>query len=273
VNILKPHRKLAILSALLEGCSIRATSRMTGAHIETILKVLLETGQKCQAVFDQHIHGLRCEAVELDELWSFVFKKQSRLTPEDRVAHPEYGDTYTFVALDPSSKMVVAFLVGKRNQVHTDRFIANLSQRIDGDVQLSTDGYGPYIAAIQRHFGYRATHAELVKTYAVVNPGRGRYAPPKVTGVQIYERWGIPDHSKVCTSYVERNNWTIRCQIRRFTRLVNGFSRKIENLTAAVALWFAYYNFCRIHGSLRVTPAMEAGITNAAWELKELAAL
>ncbi len=273
MNILKPHRKLAILSALLEGCSIRATSRMTGAHIETILKVLLETGQKCQAVFDQHIHGLRCEAAELDELWSFVFKKQSRLTPEDRVAHPEYGDTYTFVALDPSSKMVVAFLVGKRNQVYTDRFIANLSQRIDGDVQLSTDGYGPYIGAIQRHFGYRATHAELVKTYAAVNPGRGRYAPPKVTGVQIYERWGIPDHSKVCTSYVERNNWTIRCQIRRFTRLVNGFSRKVENFTAAVTLWFAYYNFCRVHGSLKVTPAMEAGITNTAWELKELAAL
>ena len=126
-----------------------------------------------------------------------MFKKQSRLTTEDRLAHPEYGDTYTFVALDPSSKMVIAFLVGKRNQVYTDRFIANLSQRIDGDVQLSTDGYGPYIAAIQRHFGYRATHAELVKTYAAENPGPGRYAPPKVTGVTIYKRWGIPDRSSV----------------------------------------------------------------------------
>jgi len=126
------------------------------------------------------------------------------------------------------------------------------------------------VAAIQRHFGYRATHAELVKTYAAVNPGPGRYAPPKVTGVQIYERWGIPDHSKVCTSYVERNNWTIRCQIRRFTRLVNGFSRKVDNLKAAVALWFCYYNFCRIHGTLRVTPAMAAGIADHVWGCDEL---
>jgi hypothetical protein len=143
---------------------------------------------------------------------------------------------------------------------------------VDGPVQLSTDGFLAYLSTIQGHFGNRATHAEIVKMYASINPGPGRYAPPKVTGVAITERFGIPDRSKVSTSYVERNNWTIRCSVRRFTRLTNASSEKAENLKAAVALWFAYYNFCRIHGSLRVTPCMQAGITERVWDLKELAA-
>jgi IS1 family transposase len=272
MNIIKPERKLAILNGLIEGCSARSISRMTGSHLETVLKVMVETGQKCQHLFDEKVRGLHCEAVELDELWAFVQKKQGRLTPRDRQRHPEYGDAYTFVALDPASKVVVSYLVGKRNASYTDSFIADLSQRIEGDVQLSTDGYLPYINAIQRHFGYRATHAELVKLYAAENAGPGRYAPPKVTGIQIHERWGVPDRSKICTSYVERNNWTIRCQIRRFTRLTNAFSRKLVNLKAAVDLWFAYYNFCRVHGSLRVTPMMQAGLTDRVWSLEELAA-
>ncbi len=128
------------------------------------------------------------------------------------------------------------------------------------------------MSTIQQHFGNRATHAEIVKLYAGINPGPGRYAPPKVTGVRINDRLGVPDRSKVSTSYVERNNWTIRCAVRRFTRLTNAFSRKIENLKAAVSLWFAYYNFCRIHGSLRITPAMQAGLTDRIWKLEELAA-
>jgi IS1 family transposase len=272
MNSLKPQRKLAILSGLVEGCSARSVSRMTGAHLETVLKVLVETGQRCEHLLDKRVRGLHCEAVECDELWSFVQKKQAMLKPEDRRRHPEYGDTYTYVALDPISKLVVGFLVGKRNRPDTERFIADLSGRIVGDVQFSTDGFGPYIAAIQRHFGHRATHAELVKMYAAENPGPGRYAPPKVTGIEINERWGIPDRSKVCTSYVERNNWTIRCSVRRFTRLTNAFSRKLENLRAAVSLWFAYYNFCRVHGSLKVTPAMQARLTDRIWDLRELAA-
>ena len=272
MNILKPERKLAILTGLVEGCSARSISRMTGAHLETVLKVLVETGQHCQHLLDEKVRGLHCEAVELDELWAFVQKKQRRLTAEEKLYHPEYGDTYTFVALDPTTKVVVSYWVGKRDFPSTDAFIMDLSRRIDGEVQLSTDGYAAYIDAIQRHFGFRATHAELVKLYAAENPGPSRYAPPKVTGIQIQERWGIPDRSKICTSYVERNNWTMRCQIRRLTRLTNAFSRKLENLKAAIALWFAYYNFCRLHGSIRVTPAMQAGITDRIWELRELAA-
>jgi IS1 family transposase len=272
MNILKPERKLAILSGLVEGCSARSVSRMTGSHLETVLKVLTDTGKNCNQLLDEKMRSLQCEALELDELWSFIGKKQRRLTDIDKVQNPDYGDSYTFIALDPSSKLVVSFLVGKREEQSTDQFIFDLSRRIQGEVQLSTDGFRPYITAIQRHFGYRATHAEIIKVYSSVNPGPGRYAPPRVSGVEIHERWGTTDRSKISTSYVERNNWTVRCSIRRFTRLTNAFSRKLENLKAAVALWFAYYNFCRIHGSLKVTPAMQAGITDRIWDLKELMA-
>jgi IS1 family transposase len=210
--------------------------------------------------------------VECDELWAYVGKKQRRVTKDELVSHSEFGDAYTFVGLDPATKLVVSYLVGKRDLVHTENFIKDLSQRIEGTVQISTDGFRPYITAIQRHFGYRATHGELVKVYASVNPGPGRYAPPKVAGITKTDRWGTPNRSKICTSYVERNNLTIRCQIRRFTRLTNAFSKKLKNLKASVSLWFAYYNFCRVHGSLRVTPAMEAGITNTVWELSDLIA-
>ena len=272
MNVLKPERKLAILSGLVEGCSARSISRMTGCHLETILKVAVATGQRCQSILDQKVRGVSCEAVECDELWAFIQKKQAMLTREDKVRHPEFGDCYTFVALDPTTKLVITHLVGKRDKTHTDRFVADLSRRITGSTQVSTDGFQAYISAIQRHFGHRATHGEIVKMFAATNPGPGRYAPPKVSGVEKLDRWGLPDHSKICTSYVERNNWTIRCSVRRFTRLTNAFSRKLENLQASVSLWFAYYNFCRVHGSLKVTPAMAAGITDRIWELKELAA-
>ena len=272
MNILSKDKKLAVLNALVEGCSARSVSRMTGAHLETVLKVLVETGRHCERLLDEKIRGLQCEAVELDELWTFIYKKQARITRKYSLIHSEHGDTYTYIGLDPKTKLVISYLMGKRDVSSTDKFVRDLSQRVDGETQLSTDGWKPYIGAIQSHFGYRATHAELIKVYASENPGPGRYAPPRVSGTQINERWGIPNRSKVCTSYVERNNWTMRCSIRRFTRLTNAFSRKLGNLKAAVALWFAYYNFCRIHGSLKVTPAMEAGLTDRVWDLKELVA-
>ena len=272
MNVLKPQRKMAILTGLLEGCSARSVSRMTGSHLETVLKVLVETGEKCQQIFDERIRDIQCEAIECDELWSFVQKKQRRLTEDDKFTNPEFGDTYTFVGLDPTTKLVISYIVGKRDNLTTNLFIADLSQRIEGRVQVSTDGFPAYIQAIQQHFGYRATHGEIVKLFATTNPGPGRYAPPKVAGTTKTNRWGIPDPKKVCTSYVERNNLTIRCQIRRFTRLTNAFSKKLTNLKAAVSLWFCYYNFCRVHGSLRVTPAMEAGLTNTIWKLEDILA-
>lgn len=270
MNILRPDKKIAILTGLTEGCSIRSVSRMTGSHIETILKLLVESGQKAQAVLDERMRGIRADALEMDELWTYIAKKQRRLTAEDRLAHPEYGDTYTFIALDPITKLVPAYHVGKRDFDSTHTFVSDLSRRVEGAVQLSTDGFPAYIRAIERHFGNRATHAEIIKLYAAENPGPGRYSPPHVRGIEIHERLGIPDRSKVCTSYVERLNLTVRMQIRRFTRLTNGFSRKLENLKAAVSLFFWNWNFCWIPRTIRVTPAMQAGITDRVWTLGEL---
>ena len=174
--------------------------------------------------------------------------------------------------LSGAVQIAVAHLVGKRDYASTDSFIADLSKRINGPVQLSTDGFQYYHSTIARHFGNRASHAEIVIWYTSVNPGSGRYAPPLVGGTQITECQGSPDPNKICISYVERNNLTIRYSVRRFTRLTKSFSKKVDNLKAAVALWFAYYNFCRVHDSLRVTPCMQAGITHRVWELKDIAA-
>jgi IS1 family transposase len=270
VNILKPEKKLAVLSALTEGCSIRSISRMTGVHKKTIMKLLVEVGTRCQQMLDEKMRGLHFEAVECDEIWTFIQKKEGVLKPEERKANPELGDAYTYIALDPVSKVIPAFHVGKRDSVNTHRFIEDLSRRIEGATQVSTDAWGPYSPAISRYFGNRATYAQITKFYAAENPGAGRYAPPRVSGTEITAVLGIPDYSKVCTSYVERQNLTLRMKIARFHRLTLAFSRKLANLKAAVALYFWSYNFCLIHRSLRVTPAMSAGITNRLWTLSDL---
>lgn len=270
MNVLKAEKKLAVLFALTEGCSIRSISRMTGVHKKTIMKLLVEFGTRCQHMLDEKMRGIRCEAVECDEIWTFVQKKEGVMKAAERKANPEFGDQYTYIALDPVSKVIPAFHVGKRDSLNTHRFIEDLSRRIDGETQVSTDAWGPYSPAIARFFGDRATYAQITKIYASEDPGPGRYAPPKVSGTEIIEVLGIPDYSKICTSYVERQNLTLRMKIARFHRLSLAFSRKLANLKAAVALYFWTYNFCLIHRSLRMTPAMAAGITDRIWELKEL---
>jgi len=259
VNVLKPEKKLAILSALVEGCSVRATARMANVEKKTVLRLLASVGPRCQQVLDEKVRGLSCEAVECDELWTYIGMKQANV--KDRVG-PDLGDAYTFVSIDPATKLVLNFAVGKRTTENTYRFIADLSQRIEGNVQLSTDGWQPYpyIGPIERYFGSRAVYAQIIKVFG--HEARGRYSPPPLTGVQIQDFIGRPDRSKVCTSYVERNNLNIRMHLRRFTRLTNAFSRKLSNLKAALSLWFWYYNFCRIHKTLRTTPAMAAGLTD-----------
>ena len=192
------------------------------------------------------------------------------LTVNDRMKNPEYGDAYTFVAFDPDSKAVINFDVGKRTAETTRRFIFDLSGRMKGKLQISTDGFTPYITAIEDAFGSDAHYAQIVKTYSAEKPEGSRYRPPKISGVVVQQISGRPERSRVCTSYVERNNWTIRTHLRRFTRLSNGFSRKLDNMKAALSLWFWYYNFCRIHGSTRVTPAMALGVTDRLWDLKEI---
>ena len=271
MNVLKPEKKIAVLSALLEGCSIRATSRMTGCHKTTIMRVLNDIGARCQAELDERLRNVECEAVECDELWSFIWKKEAMLTDEDKEQNPEYGDAYTFVAFEPDSKAVIGFHVGKRTADNTHRFIWDLSRRLLGKPQISTDGFTPYITAIEHAFGADAHYAMIVKTFSAENPGGSRYRPPKISGVQITKISGNPKR-RACTSYVERNNWTIRTHLRRFTRLSNGFSRKLNNMKVALALWFWYYNFCRIHGSTRITPAMALGVTDRVWDLAEIVA-
>ena len=272
MNVLKPEKKVAVLSALLEGCSVRATSRMTGVHKTTILKVLKEIGERCQRELDERVQHVRCEAVECDEIWSFVAKKEAMLTEIDRAENPDYGDAYTFVALDPESKAVIGFAVGKRTARTTREFIWDLSQRLEGKPQISTDGFLPYVPAIEDAFGADADYAMIIKTFAAENPGGSRYRPPRISGVTVHHVSGRPKRNRICTSFVERNNWTIRTHLRRFTRLSNGFSRKLENMKAALALWFWYYNFCRIHGSTRNTPAMALGVTDKVWDLVEIVA-
>lgn len=270
VNILKTEKKLAVISALTEGCSIRSIVRMTGVHKKTIMKLLVEVGTRCQQMMDERMRGLRFEAVECDEIWTFVGKKEAVIKVDERNTNPELGNQYTQIALDPVSKMIPAFHVGKRDSVNTHHFIEDLSRRIDGSTQVSTDAWGPYSPAIARYFGNRATYATITKFYASENPGAGRYAPSRVSGSQITEVLGVPDYSKVCTSYVERQNLTLRMKIARFHRLSLAFSQKLANLKAAVALYFWSYNFCLIHRSLRMTPAMAAGITDRLWGLEEL---
>ena len=270
MNVLKPHRKLAILTALLEGCSVRSTSRMTGSHIETVLKLLVETGQNCEQMLNERMRAISCEAIECDEMWGYIGKKQKLVTDEDRIQGRAVGDCYTFVALEPNSKAVISYRLGKRDYMTTWRFIHDLKSRVVGTPQISTDGFASYVEPIRAIFGPGAHYAQVVKHYAQMSGWSGRYSPPKITGQQIIPISGKPERNKISTSYVERNNLTLRMNLRRLTRLTNAFSRKYENLKAALSLWFAYYNFCRIHGAIRVTPAMELGITTKVWDLQEL---
>ena len=270
MNTLKPEKRLAVLSALVEGNSIRSTSRMTGVHKTTIAKLLVEVGSQCACLLDAKMRNLHCEAIEADEVWTFVKKKEAKLTRQEKRNGSQLGDQYVFVALDPDTKLVPVFVVGKRNAEVTGQFVQELRSRINNHPQITTDGFLPYLVAIEEAFGSGVHYATLVKTYAAEDPGAGRYSPPKVSGVEITRVSGNPEAKRICTSYVERNNLTMRLALKRLNRLTLAFSKKLENLKAALSLHFAYYNFCRIHGSLRVTPAMAAGITNRLWTLEEL---
>jgi len=213
---------------------------------------------------------LPCKHVEVDEIWTFVGKKQRRLTKMDWLTRSDLGDQYVFIALDADTRLIPAFRVGKRTHGTADKFLFDLSRRLNGRIQLTTDAFTAYPQAVNKAWGSAADYATLTKVYKSQNPGPGRYAPPEVA--EVIPKWiqGRPDPKKVSTSYVERHNLTVRMQIRRFTRLTNGFSKKLANLKAMLALYFVWYNFVRVHGTLRVTPAMEAGITDRVWRMEKL---
>jgi len=271
MNITSKEKQIQVLNALVEGNSIRSTERMTEIHRDTIMRLLVRVGNKCQKIMDDRLCDFHCHRIQVDEIWTFVKKKEKRLTNKEKFDYT-LGDQYVFVALDADSKLVPTFVVGKRNTETTLRFIFGLESRLKGNgrIQLTTDGFKSYIEAVEEAFGPDIDFAQLIKLFGSDDAGSGRYSPPKVTEVISKVINGNPNPKFISTSYVERQNLTMRMQIRRFTRLTNGFSKKIENLKAALALHFAYYNFMRIHQTLRVTPAMEAGITEHIWEWGKL---
>jgi IS1 family transposase len=247
-------RRVQVINCLVEGNSIRSTERMTGTHRDTICRLLVEVGEGCAKLMDEQMRELSCRRIEVDEIWAYVGKKQRHLTPLDDPRR--VGDQYTFVALDPESKLIPAYRVGKRDLPTATAFITDLSERLANRIQLSSDALAAYVEATERAFGADIDYGQVVKFYEAEPVGRGRYSPPHVVGAE--------------RSVIERQNLTMRMSMRRFTRLTNAFSKKVENLRAAVSLHFAHYNFVRVHRSLRVTPAMEAGVSDRLWSLDEL---
>lgn len=275
MNNLNIQKRAQILNLLVEGNSMRSTSRIADCSINTVTKLLVDVGAACSEYQDQVMRNLTCKHIQCDEIWSFCYSKEKNVAPEDKdiLGH---GDVYTWTSICPDTKLVPSFMVGKRDAEYAQAFIEDLASRLANRVQLTTDGHKPYLQAIENVFGNDIDYAMLVKHYS--NPGEAsqaqkRYSPSKFISAEKRRISGNPDIKEVSTSHVERQNLTMRMGMRRFTRLTNGFSKKIENLEHAVALHFMHYNFGRIHKTLRVTPAMEAGISDHVWSLEEIAAL
>jgi IS1 family transposase len=268
MNILKPEKQEAAIAALVEGASIRSVERMTGTHRDTIMRLMVRVGQGCANLMDSYMRHLKCQTLQVDEIWCYVGKKQRHLKDTDNP--DELGDQWVFVALDADSKLIPSFLVGKRTISYAMAFIEDLSKRLDNRVQLTSDSLRAYIDAVELAFGADIDYGQVVKAYEAEPIGPGRYSPPKVIRADRIIISGTPQYPRISTSYVERQNLTMRMQMRRFTRLTNAFSKKLDNLKAAVALHFAHYNFVRVHRTLRVTPAMEAGLTNRLWSISDL---
>ncbi len=266
MNILPIEKQIAAIAALTEGCSIRATERLTNTHRDTIMRLGVRVGEGCARLHDGIMRDLQVPILEFDEIWGYVGKKQRRTG----LGEKDKGDQYTFVALDATSKAIISYVTGKRTEDNTRAFVNDVWERIINRPQITTDGFGPYIEAVAECFGDGADFAQLVKHYAAentVNAAR-RYSPPHVVRVERLVVSGRPRH--VSTSYVERSNLTLRMQQRRFTRLTNGFSKKLRNHRAAVALYVAHYNLCRVHETIRMTPAMALGVADHIWTIGEL---
>jgi transposase-like protein/IS1 family transposase len=261
-----------VIQLLVEGNSIRSTQRITGVDQNTIMKILVKAGEKCEKLMGRLIVNVPVKDVECDEIWGFVQKKEGHKAPEE--AHDEsIGDAYCFVAIERNTKLVLNFALGRRSKATTDIFIEGLRHATSSqNFQITTDGFAPYVKAISDTLADRVDFAQLIKVYRAGTEGEGRYSPAEISNTEVVPVLGNPDPARICTSIVERQNLTIRMSMRRLTRLTNGFSKKWENLWAAYCLHFAYYNFCRIHRTLRVTPAMESGIADHVWEISELLA-
>jgi transposase-like protein/IS1 family transposase len=259
-----------ILNCLVEGNSVRSTSRLTGVEPNTVLAMLRLAGENCERIMGRNVRNVKVADIQCDEIWGFVGKKESHKWPSE--AHDNsIGDAYTFVAIERDSKLVLNFALGRRDTATTQAFIEGLRDAVaPRSFQISTDGFGPYIPAIDDTLGHRVDFGQVIKTYGTPHDEQQRYSPAEVVEIIRKVIIGNPDQAKICTSHVERQNLTMRMHMRRLTRLTNAFSKKWENLWAMLCLYFTWYNFVRIHQSLRVTPAMAAGITEHLWLMKDL---
>jgi len=272
MNKLSLERRARILGCLVEGNSLRATARMTDSAKNTVVKLLVDVGKACAEYQNQTLRNLPCKRLQCDEIWSFCYAKEKNV-PEDKKGQFGYGDVWTWTAICADTKLVPSWLVGSRDAETASTFIEDLASRLAHRIQLTTDGHRAYLEAIEEAFGADIDYAMLVKLYGESPEGPRRYSPPICIGSKVEVITGNPKPKYISTSYAERQNLTMRMSMRRFTRLTNAFSKKVENLAHAVSLHFMYYNFARIHRTLRVTPAMEAGVSDHVWTLEEIVAV
>ena len=274
MNTLPAHRKVLILKCLVEGMSIRSTARIADVSRNTVTKLLEDAGKACAAYQDRALRDLHCKRIQVDEAWCFVYAKEKNV-PRAKSAPAEAGDVWTWVAMDADTKLVPSWQVGDRSGATAIDLMDDLRGRLANRVQLTSDGHKAYLEAVEGAFGGDVDYAQLVKLYGEPTGQKGherKYSPSECTGIRKRRVEGNPDPDPdhVSTSYIERQNLTLRMAMRRFTRLTNAFSKKIENHVHAIALHYMHYNFCRIHQSLRITPAMAAGVTDKLWEIADI---
>lgn len=273
MNKLPFPKRVQVLSMLCEGSSMRATSRVTGVAINTVMKLLVDAGQACAAYHDQYVRNLQTRRIECDEAWCFTYAKQKNVATA-KAAPLWAGDVWTWTAIDADTKLIVSYFIGGREIADARAVMDDLKSRVSNRIQLTTDGHRAYWQAVEGAFGGDVDYAQLVKIYGPTSTdAQRRYSPPACIGARKHVIAGNPDEDHVSTSYVERQNLTMRMHMRRFTRLTNAFSKKIENHAAAVALHMMYYNFVRVHQTLRMSPAQAAGVTDKLWSVEDLVAM
>lgn len=269
MNRLTNEKRCAVIRALVEGCSIRSIVHMTGVSKNTVTKLLVDIGEVCSEFQNDTLRNLTCKRLEVDEIWSFCYSKQKNV-PEEKRGEFGIGDVWTWTAICADTKLVPSWFVGTRDAGSATEFMADLAGRLTNRVQLTSDGHRAYLTAVDAAFGWDVDYAMLIKIYGNAPEGEKRYSPAVCTGRKDNVVTGRPDPTKISTSYVERQNLTMRMSMRRFTRLTNGFSKKVENHAHAIALHFMHYNFARRHQTLRVSPAMAAGVTDHLWSVEEI---
>jgi IS1 family transposase len=272
MNKLSIEKQVQVVAALVEGNSLRSVTRMTGVHRTTVMKLLVELGDACAAYQSEHFQNLPCTKIQCDEIWSFCYAKEKNV-PDDKKGQLGYGDVWTWVAIDADTKLVPCWHVGARDAGAAYEFVHDLKSRLANRVQLTTDGLKLYLQPVEDAFGGNVDYSMLVKMYGAPRGTEAHYSPAVCIGCATLHVSGNPDPAEISTSYVERQNLTMRMSMRRFTRLTNGHSKKLQNHEAAIAVHYMFYNYCRIHSSLRCTPAMAAGVADHVWSLEEVIGL